>query len=111
MLAHILVCFLAFVLWKLLGQLCQRAGLGNEPRRVLAELSELRAVDVVLPTREGPEIRTRCVTQRERASKDSAGTARFGTSDAPTRDRVVVEKPTLRALGRKHLRQTLGKLG
>jgi transposase len=62
-LAHILVCFLAFVLWKLLGQLCQRAGLGNEPRRVLEELSELRVVDVVLPTKDGCEIRTRCVTQ------------------------------------------------
>ncbi len=32
-LAHILVCFLAYVLWKLLGQLGQKAGLGNEPRR------------------------------------------------------------------------------
>jgi len=62
-LAHILVCFLAFVLWKLLGQLCQRAGLGNEPRRVLDELSELRVVDVVLPTKDGGEIRTRCVTR------------------------------------------------
>jgi transposase len=62
-LAHILVCFLAYVLWKFLGQLCQRAGLGNEPRRVLAELSELRVVDVVLPTTNGPELRTRCVTQ------------------------------------------------
>jgi transposase len=61
--AHILVCFLAYVLWKLLGQLCQRAGLGDEPRRVLAELSELRVVDVVLPTRDGHEIRTRCITQ------------------------------------------------
>lgn len=62
-LAHILVCFLAYVLWKFLGQLCQKAGLGHEPRRVLAELSELRAVDVVLPTKDGHEIRTRCVTQ------------------------------------------------
>ena len=62
-LAHILVCFLAYVLWKFLGQLCQQAGLGNEPRRVLDELSELRAVDVVLPTQDGREIRTRCVTQ------------------------------------------------
>jgi transposase len=62
-LAHILVCFLAYVLWKFLGQLCQKAGLGNEPRRVLEELSELRAVDVVLTTKEGHDIRTRCVTQ------------------------------------------------
>jgi transposase len=62
-LAHILVCFLAYVLWKFLGQLCQKAGLGNEPRRILDELSQIRAVDVVLPTQDGHEIRTRCVTQ------------------------------------------------
>jgi transposase len=62
-LAHILVCFLAYALWKTLGQLCDRAGLGNEPRRVLAELSEIRLVDVILPTREGIEIRQRCITR------------------------------------------------
>jgi hypothetical protein len=62
-LAHILVCFLAFVLWKYLGQLCRKAGLGDEPRRILAELSELRVVDVILPTQDGHAIRTRCVTQ------------------------------------------------
>ncbi len=62
-LAHILVCFLAYVLWKTLAQLCQRAGLGNEPRRVLDELAELRAMDVVLPTSDGIEIRRRCVNR------------------------------------------------
>jgi hypothetical protein len=62
-LAHILVCFLAYVLWKTLGQICQAAGLGDDPRRVLAELSDIRLVDVVLPTRSGTEIRRRCVTR------------------------------------------------
>jgi hypothetical protein len=62
-LAHILVCFLAYVLWKFLGQLCHRAGLGDEPRRVLQELGELRVVDVILPTRDDVELRQRCVTQ------------------------------------------------
>jgi transposase len=62
-LAHILVCFLAFVLWKTLAALCQRAGLGDEPRRVLSELSELRALDVILPTEDGHEIRKRCLTR------------------------------------------------
>jgi transposase len=62
-LAHILVCFLAYVLWKFLGQLCRKTGLGDEPRRVLSELAELHVVDVVLFTREGQEIRQRCVTQ------------------------------------------------
>jgi transposase len=62
-LAHILVCFLAYVLWKTLSQRCQRAGLGQEPRRVFEELSKIQLVDVVLPTRQGTEIRQRCVTQ------------------------------------------------
>ena len=60
-LAHILVCFLSYVLWKTLGQICQSAGLGNEPRRVLDELSDIRLVDVILPTRDGIEIRKRCI--------------------------------------------------
>ena len=62
-LAHNFVCFLAYVLWKTLGQLCTRAGLGDEPRRVLNELSNIRSMDVVLPTRTGREIRTRCVSK------------------------------------------------
>ena len=33
--AHILVCFLAYVLWKTLEQWQQRAGLGNSPRTIL----------------------------------------------------------------------------
>jgi transposase len=62
-LAHIFVCFLAYVLWKTLGQLCDKAGLGSEPRRVLSELAEIRSMDVVLPTRSGVEIRTRCISK------------------------------------------------
>ena len=51
MLAHIFVCFIAYVLWKSLGQLSIKAGLGNEPRRVLDELSKIHSMDVVLPTK------------------------------------------------------------
>jgi len=62
-LAHILVCFLAYVLWKTLGQLCRQVGLGDEPRRVLDELAEIRLIDVVLPTHTGIEIRQRCIAR------------------------------------------------
>jgi transposase len=61
--AHILVCFLAYVLWKALGAICSQAGLGNEPRQVFEELSEISMVDVVLPTRTGQIIRKRCVSR------------------------------------------------
>ena len=60
-LAHILVCFLAYVLWKTLHQMAKTGGLGDEPRRIFEELGKISLVDVVLPTRAGPEIRRRCV--------------------------------------------------
>jgi transposase len=59
--AHVLVCFLAYVLWKTLGQMCKSAGLGDEPRKVLDELGAIQSVDVILPTRCGQRIRKRCV--------------------------------------------------
>ena len=61
--AHILVCFLAFVLWKTLELWQERAGLGNSPRTLLEELARIQAHDVVLPTYTHGEIRLRCVTQ------------------------------------------------
>jgi transposase len=61
--AHILVCFLTYVVWKTLGQLCRQAGLGDESRRVFDEIGRIRLVDVVLPTRSGVAIRRRCVTR------------------------------------------------
>ena len=61
--AHILVCFLAFVLWKSLEMWQQRAGLGNSPRTVLEELANVQSNDVILPTTTHGEIRLRCVTQ------------------------------------------------
>lgn len=65
--AHILVCFLAFVLWKCLEMWQQRAGLGNSPRTVLEELARIQSHDVVLPTVTHGPICLRCVTQPDEA--------------------------------------------
>lgn len=59
--AHILVCFLAYVIWKTLGQMCRCAGLGDEPRKVFEELAGIQVVDVVMPTSRGVDLRRRCV--------------------------------------------------
>lgn len=61
--AHILVCFLAFAMWKTLEGWQSRAGLGNSPRTLLEELGRIQIVDVVLPIVGGPELRLRCVAQ------------------------------------------------
>lgn len=65
--AHILVCFLAFVLWKSLEMWQSRADLGNSPRTILDELARIQSHDVVLPTATHGQIRLRCVTQPDAA--------------------------------------------
>jgi transposase len=65
--AHILVCFLAYVLWKALAQWMRRAGLGDAPRTLVEEVARIKSGDVVLPTvrkdgRPGRTVRIRCVT-------------------------------------------------
>ncbi len=67
--AHILICFLAYVLWKTLEQWQVRAGLGNSPRFVLDELRAIQSMDVVLPLADAPsqEVKVRCVVRPEPA--------------------------------------------
>jgi transposase len=65
--AHILVCFLAFVLWKTLEMWQQRAGLGNSPRTLLEEFARIQSHDVILPMQTQGEVRLRCVTQPDAA--------------------------------------------
>jgi transposase len=73
-LAHILVCFLAYVLWKTLAQWMRRSGLGDAPRTVLEELAKIKSGDVVLPTQntqghDAGSVRIRCVTEPDAAQK------------------------------------------
>src|SRR5439155_1065527 len=63
--AHILVCFLAYVLWKTLEQWQRRAGLGQSPRTILDELRRIQR------HRSGAADRG-----RSRAAPDAASSAR-----------------------------------
>ena len=67
--AHILICFLAYALWKTLQQWQSRAGLGHSPRTILTELSRIHAADIVLPLADETkrELRIRCVVRPEPA--------------------------------------------
>ena len=70
--AHILVCFLAYVLWKTLAGWMHGAGLGDAPRTVIEDLAKLKSGDIVLNARSplgGPErqITLRCVTEPDEA--------------------------------------------
>ena len=65
--AHVLVCFLAYVLWKTLEQWQKRAGLGDSPRTILDEIRRIQSQDVVLPLADGRDLRLRCVVRPDRS--------------------------------------------
>jgi transposase len=72
-LAHILVCFLSYVLWKALAQWMRGAGLGDAPRTLIEEFAKIKSGDVVLPAMmaDGGQrtIHLRCVTTPDEAQK------------------------------------------
>ena len=71
---HILVCFLAYAMWKTLAQWMRGAGLGDAPRTVLEEFARVKSGDVLLPTRDpdgrpGRTLRVRCVTSPDESQR------------------------------------------
>jgi transposase len=84
--AHILICFLGYVLWKTLQQWQRRAGLGDSPRTILEELRHIQSTDVVLPTADGRELRLRCVVRPDPAQAMLLG--RLGL-ELPERLRIL----------------------
>jgi transposase len=70
--AHILVCFLAYALWKTLAGWMHKGGLGDAPRTVLEEFAKLKSGDVTLTARQPGaagerRITLRCVTEPDEA--------------------------------------------
>jgi transposase len=94
--AHILVCFLAYVLWKTLAQWMRPSGLGDAPRTLVEEFAKIRSGDIVLPARtpdgETRDVRLRCVTQPDAAQRTLL--SRLGLR-LPTRLRRLEEPPSV----------------
>jgi hypothetical protein len=59
------VSFLSLALWRVLEHWLRAKGLGDCARQFLPELDELRSLDVVLPVREGGEVRLQVVARPE----------------------------------------------
>jgi len=88
--AHILVCFLAYVLWKTLEQWQRRAGLGNSPRTILEEVGHIQSTDVVLPWPTPPVASFACAassapTSRRRCCSIASGVDSRNDSACPHR--------------------------
>ena len=51
--AHILVCFLALALWRVLEMWMHGKGLGNCARKLISEISTIKSMDVIVPVKRG----------------------------------------------------------
>ncbi len=71
--SHVLVCFLAYAMWKTLAGWMNGAGLGDAPRTVLYELATIKSGDIVLPVEsaDGTQttVRLRHVTEPDAEQK------------------------------------------
>jgi transposase len=67
--AHLLVCFLAYVLRKTLEGWMSRAGLGKSVVTLLEEMARIQSTDVVAPTMDGRTMCLRCVVRPDKAQK------------------------------------------
>lgn len=70
--AHVLVCFLAYAMWKTLAGWMSNARLGEAPRTLLEEMAKLKSGDVTLIARspsdgDQRQVRLRCVTEPDDA--------------------------------------------
>ena len=64
--AHVLVCFLAYALYRTLDGLAKAKGLQMTARKLLAALVTIKSGDIILPLLDGRELRLRRVSRPDR---------------------------------------------
>ena len=87
--AHILVCFLALGLWRVLEQWMQGKGLGTCARKLISEISTIKSMDVVVPVKRQEttaELTVRTVARPDRHVAELL--IRLGLN-LPSRNRIV----------------------
>jgi len=80
--AHVLVCFLAYALYRTLDRLAKAKGLNMTARKILAQLATIKSGDIILPLLDGRELRLRRVSRPDSLQTDIL--ARLGL-DLPQR--------------------------
>jgi transposase len=61
--AHVLVCFLAYAMYRTLDRLAKAKGLGMTARRIFDSLATIKSGDIILPLVDGRELRLRRVSR------------------------------------------------
>jgi transposase len=89
--AHILVCFLALAQWRVLEQWMAGKGLGTCARKLVAEISTIKSMDVVVPVQRAgqeAEVRVRTVAKPERRVAELLTRLEL---ELPSRNRILAK--------------------
>jgi transposase len=89
--AHIMVCFLALVMWRSLEMWLEGKGLGNCARQVLKELETIHSMDVVLPVKDKADVRLRLVAKPDKLAADLLAHMQLKLPTRPKKVQNVVE--------------------
>jgi transposase len=89
--AHILVCFLALALWRVLEQWMHGKGLGTCARKLVAEIGTIKSMDVVVPVKRGEESAELTVRTVARPDRRVAELLARLDLDLPRRNLVIGE--------------------
>jgi transposase len=92
--AHILVCFLALVMWRSLEMWLKGKGLGDCARQVLKELGSIHSMDVVLQVKDKADVRLRLVGKPDKMTADLLAHMQLKLPTRPKRVQNVVETRT-----------------
>jgi len=87
--AHILVCFLALALWRVLEQWMRGKGLGTCARKLVNEIGVIKSMDVIVPVRRGEntaELTVRTVSHPPRHIAELLARLQL---DLPKRNRIL----------------------
>lgn len=92
--AHILVCFLALAMWRVLEQWMSGKGLGTSARKLIAEISTIKSMDIAIPVRRGQtqaELTIRTVARPDRHVAELL--VRLDL-ELPTRNQILAVPPS-----------------
>ncbi len=90
--AHILVCFLTLSMWRALEMSMKGKGLGDCCRQLIKEIATIKSMDVVLPVKNGTELRLRVVARPDKAVQELLNHLGLELPSAPKMIQNVVSK-------------------
>jgi transposase len=87
--SHILVCFLALALWRVLEQWMSGKGLGTCARKLVAEIGTIKSMDVVVPVKRGETTAELTVRTVSHPARHVAELLTRLELDLPKRNRIL----------------------